>query len=174
VAGNGMVGQRLVELLVDRGATAEWDIVTFCEEPRLAYDRVALSSLFNGATPDDLSLVPSGFFDQVGLQVHVGDRVESIDRDHSEVVSVNGVRVRYDALVMATGSVPFVPPVPGRGATGCFVYRTVEDLEAIRSYATAGVAGSVPSSAGGSSAWRRPTPCTAWAWRPMWSSSSPG
>jgi nitrite reductase (NADH) large subunit len=135
VAGNGMVGHRLLEILVERGATAEWDIVTFCEEPRVAYDRVALSSLFAGATAEDLELVAPGFFDQVGLTVHVGDAVATVDREQHNVVSQRGVRVDYDAMVLATGSVPFVPPVPGRDARGCFVYRTVDDLEAIRSYA---------------------------------------
>jgi nitrite reductase (NADH) large subunit len=137
VAGNGMVGHRLLEILVERGATAEWDIVTFCEEPRVAYDRVALSSLFTGATAGDLCLVSDGFFDRAGVGVHVGDAVASIDRDRQEVVSRLGRRVRYDALVLATGSVPFVPPVPGREAPGCFVYRTVDDLDAIRAYGTA-------------------------------------
>jgi len=136
VVGNGMVGHRLLEVLVERGATAEWDIVTFCEEPRLAYDRVALSSLFAGATPEDLQLVAPGFFDRMGLTVHIGDAVATIDRENHLVVSRQGLRVDYDAVVLATGSVPFVPPVPGRQAKGCFVYRTVDDLEAIRAYAT--------------------------------------
>jgi nitrite reductase (NADH) large subunit len=135
VAGNGMVGQRLLEVLVERGATAEWDIVTFCEEPRVAYDRVALSSLFSGNTAEDLQLVAPGFFDQVGLTVHIGDAIREIDTEGHQVVSNNGIRIGYDALVLATGSVPFVPPVPGRDAAGCFVYRTVDDLEAIRAYA---------------------------------------
>ncbi|MEN3314209.1 MAG: nitrite reductase large subunit [Acidimicrobiaceae bacterium] len=143
VVGNGMVGHKLLEVLVERGATAEWDIVTFCEEPRLAYDRVGLSSFFTGATADDLSLVSPGFFDQSGLRVHVGDAVASIDPAAAEVVSTKGVRIAYDALVMATGSYPFVPPVPGRDAAGCFVYRTIGDLEAIAAYAAGARVGSV-------------------------------
>ncbi|MGH9189288.1 MAG: nitrite reductase large subunit NirB [Acidimicrobiales bacterium] len=134
VVGNGMVGQKLVEVLVERGATAEWDIVTFCEEGRLAYDRVGLSSFFSGTSAEELSLVPPGFFDQAGLAVHVGDAVAAIDCSSSEVVSVKGTRVPYDALVLATGSYPFVPPVDGKDRTGCFVYRTLDDLEAIREY----------------------------------------
>ena len=55
VIGNGMVGHKLVETLVQRGATAEWDVHVFGEEPRHAYDRVGLSSLFDGATPEDLA-----------------------------------------------------------------------------------------------------------------------
>jgi nitrite reductase (NADH) large subunit len=135
VAGHGMVGHKLLEILVERGATAEWDIVTFCEEPRLAYDRVGLSSFFSGVTAEDLSLVAPGFFHQVGLTVHIGDAVAAIDRAGATVTSANGVRVGYDVLVLATGSYPFVPPVPGKDAAGCFVYRTIDDLEAIRDYA---------------------------------------
>ncbi|MDQ6840437.1 MAG: nitrite reductase large subunit NirB, partial [Actinomycetota bacterium] len=143
VVGNGMVGHKLLEVLAERGATAEWDIVTFCEEPRLAYDRVGLSSFFSGATAEDLSLVAPGFFDQAGLQVHVGDAVASIDTATAEVVSTKGIRIAYDALVMATGSYPFVPPVPGRETAGCFVYRTIDDLEAIATYAADAKVGSV-------------------------------
>src|SRR5436190_3934468 len=119
VAGNGMVGHKLLDVLVERGATAEWDIVTFCEEGRLAYDRVGLSSLFAGATAEELSLVQPGFFDHAGLRVHVGDRVVALDREAGEVVSAQGVRVPFDAAVLATGSYPFVPPVPGNDAAGC-------------------------------------------------------
>jgi nitrite reductase (NADH) large subunit len=143
VAGNGMVGHKLVELLVERGATAEWDIVTFCEEPRPAYDRVGLSSFFNGTTADELSLVEPGFFDQVGLRIHLGDAVAAIDREAGEVVSAQGERIPYDALVLATGSYPFVPPVPGKDLDGCFVYRTLDDLEAIRAYAAGCRSGAV-------------------------------
>jgi nitrite reductase (NADH) large subunit len=132
VAGNGMVGHKLLELLVERGATAEWDIVTFCEERRLAYDRVGLSSYFTGTSADELSLVAPGFFDAAGLEVHVGDAVAHIDRDAGKVVSASGTAIAYDALVLATGSYPFVPPVPGHDLPGCHVYRTIDDLEAIR------------------------------------------
>ena len=143
VVGNGMVGQKLLEVLVERGATAEWDIVTFCEEPRVAYDRVGLSALFTGATAEELSLVQPGFFDHAGLTVHVGDRVAHIDREAGAVVSAKGVRVPFDAAVLATGSYPFVPPVPGHDAAGCFVYRTIDDLEAIRAYSAGRRVGAV-------------------------------
>ncbi|HUP69829.1 MAG TPA: nitrite reductase large subunit NirB [Acidimicrobiales bacterium] len=137
VAGNGMVGQKLLELLVERGATADWDIVTFCEEGRLAYDRVGLSSFFAGTSAEELSLVAPGFFDHAGLEVHIGDAVASIDRNAGKVLSTRGTAIAYDALVLATGSYPFVPPVRGKDTPGCFVYRTLDDLEAIRGYALA-------------------------------------
>jgi len=137
VAGNGMVGHKLIEILMERGATAEWDIVVFGEESRLAYDRVGLSSFFSGTSAEELCLVPAGFYDQYGLTVHLGDRLASVERDDDRltVVSTQGRRVVCDALVMATGSYPFVPPIPGNDTPGCFVYRTIDDLESIRDYA---------------------------------------
>ena len=135
VAGHGMVAQRFVEELVRREVNEHSDIVVFSEEPRAAYDRVALSSFFAGSTEDDLSLVSDGFFDQAGLNLHLGDTIVDIDRDARKVVSSSGRAVAYDALVLATGSYPFVPPIAGSDAEGAFVYRTLDDLEAIREHA---------------------------------------
>src|SRR6478609_9276800 len=128
VAGNGMVGHKLVETLVQRGATAEWDVQVFGEESRHAYDRVALSSLFDGATPEELSLCAPGFYDGLGRTIHLGRRIDTVDVDARTVTA-------YDELVLATGSFPFVPPILNAEATGCFVYRTIADLDAIRAYA---------------------------------------
>ena len=135
VIGNGMVGHKLVETLVERDALRTWNIVVFCEESRVAYDRVGLSTFFTGATEADLSLVTPGFYDRDGLTIHIGDAAASIHRDSKKVMSTNGVAIAYDALVLATGSYPFVPPLTGSDRTGCFVYRTIDDLEAIRTYA---------------------------------------
>ena len=143
VIGNGMVGHKLVETMVERDALDSWDIVVFCEEPRVAYDRVGLSTYFTGATEADLSLVEPGFYDRAGLTVHIGDAAVEVDRDTKKVMSAAGVAVSYDALVLATGSYPFVPPLAGSDLPGCFVYRTIGDLEAIRTYADGRVNGVV-------------------------------
>jgi nitrite reductase (NADH) large subunit len=135
VVGNGMVGHRFLDLLIRRGATKQYRLVTFCEEPQVAYDRVNLSGYFSGKSADALSLVPSGLYEDNGVHVHVGDRVESIDRNRRCVISAKGVCIDYDTLVLATGSYPFVPPIKGKDAQGTFVYRTLQDLDAIRSYA---------------------------------------
>jgi nitrite reductase (NADH) large subunit len=133
VAGNGMVGHKLVETLLERRADAEWHVVVFGEERRLAYDRVGLSSFFAGTTPDELSLVQPGSYDEV--DVRLGDPIIAIDKDPATVTAASGTVVEYDSLVLATGSFPFVPPVPGHDLPGCFVYRTIDDLELIRAYA---------------------------------------
>lgn len=143
VAGNGMVGQRLLELLVAHGANRDWELVVFGEEARPAYDRVALSSWFNGVTADELSLVPDGFFDQTGVTLHVGDRIVDIDRANKVATSAAGTCVHYDALVLATGSNPLVPPIPGRDLPGTHTYRTIDDLEDIAADAAHAKSGAV-------------------------------
>jgi nitrite reductase (NADH) large subunit len=135
VVGNGMVGHKLIESLVGLGGHERLNIVTFAEEDRVAYDRVGLSSYFTGSTAEDLSLVAPGAYDVPGLTVHVGDKVEAIDRAGKKVRSVAGRTIAYDKLVLATGSYPFVPPIPGGDARGTFVYRTIDDLVAIEAWA---------------------------------------
>jgi nitrite reductase (NADH) large subunit len=131
VIGNGMVGQHFLESLVASEVKAEYDIVTFCEEPRPAYDRVHLSEYFSGKSAEDLSLVKDGFFEEHAIKVHLGDRAIEIDKENQLVFSEQGVTISYDKLVLATGSFPFVPPIPGHDRKECLVYRTIEDLEAI-------------------------------------------
>ncbi|NJP12602.1 MAG: nitrite reductase large subunit [Leptolyngbyaceae cyanobacterium RU_5_1] len=135
VIGNGMVGHKFLEQLVARGATENWNLITFCEEPRVAYDRVNLSSFFTGKTAGDLSLVEPGFYQENHVRIYIGDKALSLDRNHKTVTSANGVVIDYDKLVLATGSYPFVPPIQGKDANGTFVYRTIEDLEAMSAYA---------------------------------------
>ncbi|MCX4509190.1 nitrite reductase large subunit NirB [Streptomyces sp. NBC_01619] len=135
LVGHGMVGQHFLEALAERGVTARARVVVLCEEPRPAYDRVQLTSYFSGRTPDELSLVEDGFMARHGIELHLDDPAEHIDRGARTVTSRAGRTFTYDTLVLATGSYPFVPPVPGRDAEGCFVYRTIEDLLAIEEYA---------------------------------------
>ncbi|MBA3686315.1 MAG: nitrite reductase large subunit, partial [Planctomycetes bacterium] len=143
VIGNGMVGHRFLELLVERGVHWDWEITTFCEEPRVAYDRVNLSGFFSGKTAEDLSLVKTGYYAQHGITVHIGDKASAIDRTAKTVTSAQGRSLRYDALVLATGSYPFVPPIAGNDSRGCFVYRTIDDLEAMRAWAGRCTSGAV-------------------------------
>ncbi len=130
VIGNGMVGHKLLEELVGRNLPG-LEITVLCEEPRPAYDRVQLSSFFSGKTADDLSLVTPGFFERDGLVLRLNARAVAIDRSRKEVRTSTGETLHYDKLVLATGSYPFVPPIPGKDRPDCFVYRTIEDLEAM-------------------------------------------
>lgn len=135
VIGNGMVGHKFLELMVGSDAAKHWNLITFCEEPRVAYDRVNLSGFFSGKTAGDLSLVAPGFYQENGIQIHIGDKAVSINREQKTVSSANGLEVPYDKIVLATGSYPFVPPIKGKDAQGTFVYRTIDDLEAMSDYA---------------------------------------
>jgi len=143
VIGNGMVGQHFLASLVASAIKEDYDIVTFCEEPRAAYARVHLSSFFSGKSADDLSLVEPGFFEQHDITVHLGDKALKIYRHTKIVISEKGVSIHYDKLVLATGSFPFVPPVPGHDRAQCLVYRTIEDLEAMQAAAKTGKVGVV-------------------------------
>ena len=131
VIGNGMVGHNFLTALVNNKCKDNFEVITFCEEPHFAYDRVNLSGYFSGKSAQDLSLVEDGFFEENGITVHIGDKVIAIDRDRKIVLSALGVQIAYDKIVLATGSYPFVPPVPGHDREQCLVYRTIEDLEAI-------------------------------------------
>jgi nitrite reductase (NADH) large subunit len=131
VVGNGMVGHRLLTELASRGALAHLHVTVIGAEPRPAYDRVALSSFFDGRSADDLSLVDGEFFADHGIDLVLGDEVTAIDRSGRVVATASGLTIPYDRLVLATGSYPFVPPLEGGDGPGCFVYRTIEDLEAI-------------------------------------------
>jgi nitrite reductase (NADH) large subunit len=135
VVGQGMVGYKLLECLVENGGADRWRIVAFGEEPRPAYDRVNLSTYLTGHTADDLSLIDPDVLGHPAVEFIPGDPVTAIDREARTVTAASGRRVAYDALVLATGSYPFVPPIPGNEGPGCFVYRTIEDLDAIRAYA---------------------------------------
>jgi nitrite reductase (NADH) large subunit len=143
VIGNGMVGQSFLASLVASSIKDEYKIVTFCEEPRAAYDRVHLSEFFSGKTAEELSMVEPGFFEEHGITIHIGDKAAKIYRMAKTVLSEKGVSIAYDKLVFATGSYPFVPPVPGHDRPQCLVYRTIEDLEAMAAAAKTGKIGTV-------------------------------
>ena len=135
IAGNGMVGHRFVEALIERHPdlpAAGLEVTVLGEEPRAAYDRVHLSEFFSGRSAEDLSLVPPGFYDRPGLTLRLNARVASIERRNNTLRLATGEELAYDKLVLATGSVPFVPGVPGRERPHCFVYRTIEDLQAMQ------------------------------------------
>ncbi len=134
VIGNGMVGHRFCERLAEFDAGRDYKIVTFCEEPRPAYDRVNLTKYFEHRTAEKLALGTVDWYAQNGIDLFVGDRATEIDREARVVRSARGQEVPYDFVVLATGSAPFVPPVPGIDKKGVFVYRTIEDLEQIIAY----------------------------------------
>ena len=143
VIGNGMVGQRFLEQLTSRLSSEAIEVTVFCEEPRAAYDRVQLTSFFAGKSAMDLSVVPERFFEDKAITLRLNDPVIAIDRNKKTVRSARYREVPYDKLVLATGSYPFVPPIPGHDRRGCYVYRSIEDLEVIRAAAKKSRTGTV-------------------------------
>jgi nitrite reductase (NADH) large subunit len=135
VIGNGMVGQRFCERLVEFDVERRYRIVTFCEEPRSAYDRVGLTSFFAHRDAEQLMLARQEWYAENEVELHIGDRACAIDCAKRTVRSDKGVAIAYDYVVLATGSYPFVPPVPGVDKAGVFVYRTIEDLQNIIKFA---------------------------------------
>ncbi len=129
VIGNGMVGQHFLSSFMASDARDQYHIVTFCEEPLPAYDRVHLSEYFAGKTAQDLSLVEDNFFSDNDITIHIGDKAVHIDRTAKTVTSERGVVVNYDKLVLATGSSAFVPPIPGHDREACIPFRTIDDLD---------------------------------------------
>jgi nitrite reductase (NADH) large subunit len=138
VVGHGMVGHRLVQALTERDVDGAWHVTVLGDEARPAYDRVALSSYVDGTSAEELTLP------RVDADTHLADPAVVLDRASRTVTTASGRELSYDAVVLATGSVPFVPPVPGRDLPGCFVYRTLDDLDAITAAARAAVERSGP------------------------------
>lgn len=134
VLGNGMVGYKFCEKMVSKGALKDFQMTVFGEEPRPAYDRVNLTSYFSGKTVEELTLAPFQWYEDNGINLYVNERVYDINRQEKYIISEKGRKLYYDKLVLATGSVPFVPPLPGVDKKGVFVYRTIEDLDAIIAY----------------------------------------
>ncbi|WP_306085219.1 nitrite reductase large subunit NirB [Pseudomonas sp. gcc21] len=135
IIGNGMVGHHCVEQLIERGAMAHYDIHVYGEERQRAYDRVHLSEYFGGRDAESLAMCEPDLYDTHGVHLHLGVQVLDIDRNNQEIITSAG-RQRYDRLVLATGSFPFVPPIPGAEGNSRLVYRTLDDLDAIRDAAT--------------------------------------
>ncbi|MET8682027.1 FAD-dependent oxidoreductase [Streptomyces sp. NPDC004647] len=143
VIGHGMVGHHLVEKLRARDREGTWRVVVLAEEARPAYNRVALSSYLEGRSASDLSLAGDEFRRDRMVDLKLSTAAAGIDRRARTVVAADSSVIGYDALVLATGSRPYLPPVPGHDLAGCFVYRTFDDLDAIRAAAAPGRPGVV-------------------------------
>ncbi|WP_418344890.1 nitrite reductase large subunit NirB [Rhodococcus pyridinivorans] len=147
VVGHGMVAHRFVEALRVRDEQNSWSVTVLGEEADAAYDRVGLSSYVGAWDRKELALAGNDYAADDLVDLRVGTRAVGIDRAARTVTTAGGGVLPYDSLVLATGSYPFVPPVPGHDLPGCFVYRTLDDLDGIRAAAerakAAGLAGIV-------------------------------
>ncbi|WP_184491609.1 FAD-dependent oxidoreductase [Streptomyces sp. I6] len=138
VIGHGMVGHRLADRLRELDTAHRWRVCVLGEEPEPAYDRVRLSAYLRNRSRAALSLVRPDFLADPRITVRSASPAVSVDRRARTVHTAGGEPITYDALVLATGSRPFVPPVPGRHLRNCFVQRTVEDIDALSAAARPG------------------------------------
>ncbi|MFX0575512.1 nitrite reductase large subunit NirB [Nocardia nepalensis] len=149
VVGHGMVGHRFVEALRSRDEAGQWQVVILSEEKLPAYDRVGLSSYVGNWEASALALPGNEYAGDDLVELRLGQAAQAIDREARKVTTSAGDTIAYDALVLATGSYPFVPPVPGHDLPECFVYRTIDDLDGIRAAAAAAGPGAVGVVVGG-------------------------
>ncbi len=143
VIGNGMVGYKFCEKIIAKIKQPSLELTVFGEEIRPAYDRVHLSSFFEGKTAEDLSMATADWYHQNNITLHLGDPIINVDRTAKTIQSHKGVTASYDYLILATGSMAFVPPIPGVEKNGVFIYRTIEDLEMMLAYSKKAVTGAV-------------------------------
>lgn len=143
VVGNGMVGHHFVEQIIAQGGHETFHITVFGEEPHLAYDRVHLSEYFTGKGAADLAMTDGSLYADNGVRYFTNSLVTEIDRAAKTLLLQDGKTLSYDKLILATGSYPFVPPIPGHKRDNTFVYRTLEDLDAIRDCAKTVTRGTV-------------------------------
>jgi assimilatory nitrate reductase electron transfer subunit len=130
IVGNGMAGSRLVGEL--RSRDRRMPITVFGAEEARPYNRVMLSNVLAGASaPGDIHLTDPGWYADNDVDARLGLPITRIDRRERTVTSADGDVTPYDALVLATGSAPVVPALPGLDAEGVVVFRTIEDCRAI-------------------------------------------
>ena len=131
VIGNGMAGMRTVEEL-HKLAPDLYDITVFGAEPHGNYNRILLSPVLAGEkSMEDIMLNTREWYVQHGITLHAGDPVEHIDRKQRIVRARSGLQVRYDRLLIATGSKPFIIPVPGHQLRGVLAFRDIQDVESM-------------------------------------------
>jgi nitrite reductase (NADH) large subunit len=133
VIGNGMAGMRTVEELI-KSAPAEYEITIFGAEPYGNYNRIMLTPVLYGAKNiDDIMIHDLKWYkeNQVTLHCGAGKNVIDVDREQRVVISEDGMRVKYDRLLIATGSSPFMVPIPGYQTEGVMGFRDIADVEAM-------------------------------------------
>ncbi len=144
VVGNGMAGARAVEEILQRGGAELFDITMFGAEPHGNYNRISLSNVLAGLEdPASIYLNPLSWYQENAIALHAGVRVTRVDRFAREVTADDGTVHPYDKLVIATGSRPYFPPIPGlldddeRPRTGVFGFRSIADTQQMLDWAPA-------------------------------------
>ncbi len=131
VIGNGMAPGRALDRLFETAPDA-YDVTIFNAEPRVNYDRIMLSPVLSGEKSfEQIVIHGDGWYVKHGVTLYKGHKVTAIDRAAKTVTSAGGVSAPYDKLIIATGSVPIVIPVPGQSSPGVLTYRDLDDVQAM-------------------------------------------
>lgn len=143
IIGNGMGTCRLLDELLLRGGTSQYEVTVFGEEPFGAYNRILLSRVLHGEPADSIVTKPSDWYQRHGVQL-IHRRVVRLEPSHKVILTDDGQSHRYDLALLATGSQPVVPPLDGMTVeggelrSGVFVYRTMADCLRMQAYARPG------------------------------------
>lgn len=131
VIGNGMAPGRALERLLESSPDA-YEVTIFNAEPRVNYDRIMLSPILSGEKSfEEIVIHGDGWYVDNGVALYKGHKVTAIDRTARTVTSEHGITVGYDKLIIATGSMPIVIPVPGHDLAGVLTYRDLDDVNAM-------------------------------------------
>lgn len=131
IIGNGMAPGRMLEHLLEK-APGRFQVTIFNAEPRVNYDRIMLSPVLSGEKAyEEIIIHGDGWYIKHGITLYKGHRIVAIDRQAKTVTSDHGVTEPYDKLIIATGSVPFIIPVPGHNLPGVLTYRDLDDVQAM-------------------------------------------
>ncbi|TIN20664.1 MAG: NAD(P)/FAD-dependent oxidoreductase [Mesorhizobium sp.] len=131
IIGNGMAPGRMLEHLLEK-APGRYQVTIFNAEPRVNYDRIMLSPVLSGEKAyEEIIIHGDGWYIKHGITLYKGHKIVAIDRQAKTVTSDHGVTEPYDKLVIATGSVPFIIPVPGHNLPGVLTYRDLDDVRAM-------------------------------------------
>jgi nitrite reductase (NADH) large subunit len=131
MVGNGMAGVRTIEELL-KIAPDLYEITIFSAEPHPNYNRILLSPVLAGEqTLDEIVLNPLDWYREHGITLHLGRKVAKVDRVKRLAIAEDGTTAEYDRLLIATGSIPFILPVPGKDLPGVIAYRDIADTEAM-------------------------------------------
>jgi nitrite reductase (NADH) large subunit len=138
VVGNGMAPGRVLETLFE-SSPGQFDVTIFNAEPRVNYNRIMLSPVLSGeSTYEDIIIHDEAWYEANNVTLHAGEKVVSIDRENKTVRSEGGVIEGYDNLLIATGSTPFIIPVPGHDLPGVLAYRDLDDVNKMLNAAAKG------------------------------------
>ncbi|WP_046225606.1 FAD-dependent oxidoreductase [Paenibacillus dauci] len=136
VIGNGMAGMRCVEEIVKR-RPGHFKITVFGAESRPNYNRILLSKVLQGESRfEDIILHSLDWYQEHEVQLHSGEQVVRIDPEQRMIHTASGMQTEYDVLIIATGSVPFIPPIPGSDKKGVISFRSMEDCQIMTEYAS--------------------------------------